>query len=127
MTKLQKQQIEDTAILNIEKARGKEVAVNIVKVARSGASRQMKFYIDGFIDITEAVADLTGNSFSCVNGAMTVRGGGMDMVFSVLSNLNYKMAQVDTGKTIQELLKTGECGVRIYDNYFVNADKYTTL
>ena len=49
------------------------------------------------------------------------------MIFHVLTNLNYHMAKHDTGKTIQELLNTKECGERIYDNYFTDADRYNTL
>jgi len=37
------------------------------------------------------------------------------------------MAQKDTGKTLQELLKTKECGKHIYDTYFVNANNYVRL
>jgi hypothetical protein len=51
----------------------------------------------------------------------------MDMIYSVLSNLNYEMAKRDTGKTIQELLETGECGTHIYDKYFTNANNYKYL
>lgn len=127
MTKLQKQQQLETALKSIEKARGKQIAVNIVNVSRSGMSRQLKFYTEGFQDITKDIAVITGNRYNNQSNTLTVSGCGMDMVFSVLSNLNYMMAKYDTGKSIQELLKTGECGVRIYDNYFVNANHYTRL
>lgn len=126
MTKKQKQNRLENAFKNIECARGKEIAVNIVSVSRSGMTRKMKFYTEGFQDITEEISAITENSIN-IDGEMTVKGGGMDMVFSVLSNLNYAIAKHDTGKSIQELLKSQECGVRIYDKYFVNANRYKTL
>ena len=127
MTKSQKQQQLERALKNIEFARGKQIAVNIVSVSRSGMSRTMKFYTEGFQDITEEIAIITGNRYNEQSNTLSVSGCGMDMVFSVLSNLNYAMAKYDTGKTLQELLKTGECGVRIYDTYFINANRYKTL
>ena len=62
--------------------------VNVVSVARSGASRKMEIsipYQGRILDITSLVASVNENSMK--NGLMIVHGGGMDMVFSVLYNL----------------------------------------
>ena len=59
--------------------------VEVVSVAKSGASRKMVITVmfkERLIDVTHLIADVLGNSVSY--GAMMVRGGGMDMVFSVL-------------------------------------------
>ena len=127
MTKAQKAEMMKQAYADIEILRGKEVGVIITNVSKSGMSRQMKFYADGFQNVTRAIATITENRYNDKNGTLSVSGCGMDMVFAVLSSLNYKMAQYDTGKTLQELHKTGECGERIYDKYFVNANHYRLL
>ena len=60
--------------------------VNVVSVARSGASRKMKFgmYKDGeFFNITRLIAKVI-NGKTDDNNALTVSGGGMDMVFATL-------------------------------------------
>ena len=59
--------------------------VNVVSVARSGASRTMEVFAPfqgRIVNITHLMADVLGNSIK--NGAMVVKGGGMDMVFSSL-------------------------------------------
>jgi hypothetical protein len=86
----------------------------------------LRFYADGYKRIGDDIATLLEYPYDYDKG-LRADGCGMDMIFSVLSNLNYRMATLDTGKTIQELLTTKECGERIYDNYFVDADHYTTL
>lgn len=110
----------------LESARGKKVFCNIVSVSKSGMSRKMRFYIienDDLRNITHLISEIAGykmdNDYN-----LKVSGCGMNMIFSVLSNFNYAMAQLDTGKTLTELLKTKECGERIYDNYFIDANYY---
>lgn len=109
----------------IEKIRGKKIIVNVASVSKSGMTRKMDFYIydDGLIKINHIISDIA--DYNCdKNGRIIVGGCGMDMIFSVLANFNYAMARFDTGKNIQELLKTRECGENIYDKYFINANNY---
>ena len=110
----------------LEMVRGKKVYANIVSVSASGMSRKMKFYItvDGEIrNVTYYIAGAL--KYNLTNDdCIRVGGCGMDMAFSVLSDLNYTMARQDTGETIQELMESKECGERIYDKYFVDADNY---
>ena len=109
----------------LKQFRGKDIAVNIKSVSRSGMSRRFEFYADGYNRIGYYIAQLLEYPYN--DKGLRADGCGMDMVFSVLSNLNYEMAKRDTGKTIQELLKTKECGTHIYDTYFINANNYRTL
>lgn len=121
--------MDEWATKQLEEVRGRKVYVNLVSVSASGMSRKMKFYIaiDGEIrNVTYPIAGALGYALTN-DDCIRVSGGGMDMVFSVLSNLNYTMAQKDTGKTLEELLKMKECGERIYDRYYVNADHYQLL
>jgi hypothetical protein len=114
------------AYQDLLKYRGQQVAAAVKSVSKSGMSRRIEFYGPDFRRIGGDIANLLEYSYDYTKG-MRVDGCGMDMIFSVLSNLNYEMAQRDTGKTIQELLKTKECGEHIYDTYFVNANNYQTL
>lgn len=116
---------QESAFEHLKQYKGKEVAVNITSVSRSGMSRTMQFYADGYNRITYSIAVLLELPHN--DKGLKITGCGMDMVFHVLSSLNYEMAKRTTGKNIQELLKTGECGTRIYDDYFFNADRYRTL
>jgi hypothetical protein len=92
-------------------------------------SRRIKFFIldiDQKTDISEYIANVVGYKYDWDKGLL-VGGCGMDMIFSVLSNLNYAMAQLTTGKTINELLETKECGDKIYDDYFIDANGYSSI
>ena len=111
----------------LEQFRGKEIAACVKSVSRSGMSRRIEFYADGYNRIGYYIAACADYPYDANKGGLKVDGCGMDMVFSVLSNFNYAAAYHDTGKTIQELLKSKECGERIYDKYFFNADNYRTL
>ena len=67
--------------------------VNVVSVAKSGASRKMQIsipYQGRILDITHMVGDVNENKVK--EGLMLVHGGGMDMVFSVLYNLYRALA-----------------------------------
>jgi len=111
----------------LQKYRGKQVAAIINKVSRSGMSRKIEFYADGYNRIGYYIARIIDYPYNIDKGGITVTGCGMDMIFHVLSNFNYAMATIDTNKTIQELLESKECGERIYDDYFFNADRYILL
>lgn len=114
----------------IEKIRGGQVLCVIKSISKSGMTRKMKFFtIDSKGElhrITHLISKTTSFKLD-KNDCLIVKGCGMDMGFHVLSNFNYKMAEYDTGKTIVELLKTKECGERIYDKYFFDANAYTLL
>jgi hypothetical protein len=110
---------------SLKKYRGAQVGAVIKSVSRSGMARRIEFYAGDMHRITWDISQLL--EYPLNDKGMLVTGCGMDMVFSVLSNLNYAMAQRDTGKTLQELLKTKECGERIYDTYFINANNYRLL
>lgn len=115
----------------LEDVRGQKVYCNITRVSRSGMTRKMRFYAinkkdNKLSNITHLIAEIADYKMD-KNHDLVVNGCGMDMIFSVLSNFNYAMARIDTGKDIQELLKTKECGERIYDQYFFNANNYNIL
>jgi hypothetical protein len=115
----------------LESIRGQKVYCNIKRVSQSGMTRKMSFYAfstkhNELANINYLIAGIAEYGQD-KNNDLIVGGCGMDMVFSVLSNFNYAMARLDTGKSIQDLLKTGECGERIYDKYFFNANDYRTL
>lgn len=112
------------------KMKGMQIYVTIEHVSASGMTRRMKFYYknpdyDRLINVTFIIATICGKKIK--NDALVVGGCGMDMIFSVLSSFNYIMAQRVTGKTLQELMATKECGERIYDTYYVNANNYQLL
>lgn len=109
----------------LQQFRNKEVAASVKSVSRSGMNRKIEFYADGYNRIGWAIAVCLGDTYT--DKGISVGGCGMDMIFSVLSNFNYFAAQKDTGKTLTELLNTGECGKHIYDHYFFDADRYRTL
>ncbi len=67
--------------------------VDVVSVARSGASRRMQIHIPfkgRMINITSVVAEVLDNSMK--DAAMVVRGGGMDMIFSSLYSFYMSIA-----------------------------------
>ena len=121
-----------TALSVLRKFRGQNIIATITSVSQSGMSRNMKFAYwstatNSLWNVTWAIATVLDMSLLKSTGCLRVSGVGMDMIFHVLSELNYAMARHDTGKTISELLETKECGERIYDTYFVNANNYQYL
>jgi hypothetical protein len=128
---MKKDRLTDYDLERLESIRGQKFYCNIVSVSRSGMTRKMKFYAipkgkEELQQITYLIGNIADYSFD-KNGNLIVGGCGMDMVFSVISNFNYAMARRDTGKDIQKLLKSKECGDRIYDKYFTNANNYGQL
>jgi len=103
--------------------RGRRILAVVESVSKSGMSRRIKFYcvIDNDTAwLTPWIAKLLGYSYD--QNGLVVKGCGMDMVFHVLSTLNYKMAEIE-GK--YDVLRTNN--ERIYDKYFFDADTYTLL
>ena len=134
MTKLEKENRINEAYKRLLPFRGKQIAACIKHVSSSGMSRRIEFYTEGFRLIGRDIAELLDYRYDIDKGGLSVGGCGMDMVFSVLSNLNYKMAQMDTGKQLQQLQNkkggytvNGKHYERIYDNYFIDADHYQLL
>lgn len=110
----------------LENMRGKKIYCNIVSVSRSGMNRKMNFYFinnNELIKCTHLIAKILNKKLDKDHN-LPVSGCGMDMIFHVLSSFNYAMARINTGKTIPELLETKECGTRIYDNYYIDANNY---
>ena len=78
--------------------------------------RKMMFYAlrdNRLNDITQEIANIAG--YKVKDGQMIVGGCGMDMVFSVLSNLNYEMQEREQGKREN------------YGSYFIDANKYQLI
>lgn len=109
----------------LKKFRGQNFGCVIKSVSRSGMSRRMEFYSNNFDNLGYYIARIIDYPYN--DKGLSVSGCGMDMVFHVLSSLNYRMATLDTGKTLSELLESGECGERIYDKYFTDAGCYRLL
>jgi predicted transcriptional regulator with HTH domain len=126
MGKEERKEAVADAMKHLENMRGKVFGVVIESVSRSGMQRKMKFYSGEFMPYTRYIATILDMRIDR-DYNLIVKGCGMDMIFSVLSNLNYAVATIETGKTISELLKTKECGERIYDNYFIDANGYHQL
>ena len=117
----------------LEKYRGRKVYAVVNSVSRSGMQRRIEFYCVSPTEPQEInrigyyIAQAIGYRYNVDKGGMKVNGCGMDMIFHVLSSFNYHMAQHDTGKTLTQLMETKECGERIYDAYFFDADNYGGL
>lgn len=125
-----KEQEKKRAVETLQKYRGKKVYAIVNSVSRSGMSRRIEYYVvheDEIVRIGYLIARITENSYDINKGGLLVGGCGMDMIFSVLSNFNYAMAKIDTGKTLTELLESKKCGERIYDKYFFDANNYGCL
>lgn len=111
----------------IKKYRGLTVYATVNSVSRSGMSRRIGYYVcpekNEIVRIGWLIAQIADYGYDIDKGGIRADGCGMDMIFSVLSNFNYAAAQLDTGKTIRELLDDPKkpAGERIYDKYFFNA------
>lgn len=80
---------------------GSTVYTVITHVARSGMSRSIQTLIakdSEIVDITWAVARVTGYTFDRKNGGVKIGGCGMDMAFEVVYNLGYKLWPNGTDK-----------------------------
>ena len=104
--------------------KGMKVYGTVNSISRSGMSRRIEFYVatekNEIRRIGYYIAKIAGYKYDADKG-LFVTGCGMDMLFSVLSNFNYAVAQFETGKPLTELLNSGKYG-RIYDNYFFDAN-----
>ena len=108
----------------LKPCKGMIVYGTVNSVSRSGMSRRIEFYVatekNEIRRIGYYIAKIAGYPYNADKGGILVNGCGMDMLFSVLSNFNYAMAQFETGKPLTELLNSGKYG-RIYDDYFFDA------
>ena len=115
---------------SLQQFRGCPIASVVNSVSRSGMSRRIELYAlkdNNIHRIGWAVAYVADYPYDIDKGGIRADGCVMDMVFSVVSNFNYVAAEMTTGKTIQELLATGECGKHIYDDYFFNANNIRSI
>ena len=96
----------------------KRIVAKIESVSRSGMSRKIKFYGKDFYDLTDAVARLA--DYPIRGGCVYVSGCGMDMVFSVLTNVNYAAMNID-GVSKSASPDKG------YAGYFVDAGHYELI
>lgn len=90
---------------------GYKIHAYVNNVSRSGMSRTMEFYIiknNKYIDVTQLISNITG--YEMKNGYLFVRGCGMDMIFKVIIDLNYKAMELDDYKGKK----------RRYDNYLLS-------
>ncbi|MBO6224373.1 MAG: hypothetical protein J6N72_02810 [Psychrobacter sp.] len=74
--------------------------VNIHSVSKSGMSRKLKLgmiYNGAFVDVTRLVAEITDNKFDQKNYALTIEGGGMDMIFALLESLYSRLSSKKDG------------------------------
>ena len=108
----------------LKPCKGMTVYGTVNSVSRSGMSRRIEFYVahekNEIRRIGYYIAKIAGYPYDADKGLL-VKGCGMDMLFAVLSNFNYAVAQLETGKTLTELLNSGEYG-RIYNDYFFDAN-----
>lgn len=103
--------------------KGKKVIVSIKKVSASGMTRKMDFYViekvsygnDYLININDKIALIAGYKQD-KNDYIIVRGCGMDMVFSVLSNFNYAISELIDGERTKN-----------YSKYFFDAEHYQLI
>lgn len=116
---------EERAYNNLKEYRGKKIYAIVNSVSRSGMSRRIEFYVvdnNDIIRIGFYISRFLGYKYDADKGGLFVSGCGMDMIFSVLSSLNYAMARYE-GK-YDDLRDKGK---RIYDNYFVDSNNYGRL
>lgn len=99
---------------NIKQWRNYKILVVIKSVSASGMHRRISFYTEGGYKIDHLIAPLTEYSYN--DKGLSVSGCGMDMIFSVLSNLNYAIGRIETGANINN-----------YNDYFIDASHYKLL
>jgi len=128
-TRASKKGISEYDFKLLKQIKGKRIVCKIASVSRSGMTRKMSFYVlikNELVYINHIISAVAGYNRD-KNHNLIVGGCGMDMIFSVLSNFNYAMAPLVTGKDLTVLLKTKECGEHIYDVYYINANNYKMI
>lgn len=101
------------------KYRNKQVFVNITKVSKSGMTRKMRFYVINKNHQLERInyeISVIADYKLDLNSDLIVKGCGMDMVFSVLSNFNYAISKILDGKQTKN-----------YATYFFDANHYQLI
>lgn len=110
---------QESAKLYLQNIKGNTVYALINSVSRSGMSRRIEFYSvknGEIVRIGYYIARVLDMPYNVDKGGIRADDCGMDMAYSILSDLNYKMASLE-GQ--YEILKAK--GERIYDNYFFDA------
>jgi hypothetical protein len=104
---------------------GERFAAIITSVSKSGMSRRIKFYAADFQHVGYYIAVLLDLPWDDCKG-LRVDGCGMDMIFDVLSRLNFIMAELDTTEERQAWVDTNPKKMIGHD-YFTDANHYTLL
>ncbi|KKS59078.1 MAG: hypothetical protein UV26_C0030G0010 [candidate division WWE3 bacterium GW2011_GWF2_42_42] len=105
--------------IELLQAMRKNIAVNITSVSKSGMSRKMKFYTVSkgkIVWCTFVMGKVLQMKLTERDEELTVNGCGMDMVFHILTNFNYRFSKILTGEQTKN-----------YSQYWVDANSYTTL
>lgn len=124
----------------LEQYRGATIAAAVNRVSRSGMSRRIEFYAIKDNDIQRIgylIARVTGYGYDVDKGGIRADGCGMDMRFSIISNLNYAAWSHDVKERFPEIENIWSTeaatamgkpeGYRIYDSYFFDANSIRSL
>lgn len=123
----------------LEQYRGCKIAASINHVSRSGMSRRIEFYAiksDDIHRIGYLIARVIGYNHDVDAGGICVRGCGMNMVFSVLTNFNYaawahdlaeKFPGLDRWSIEAKKAMGRDASYNIYDDYFFDANNIRDL
>ena len=115
--------------------KGRKVYASVNSVSRSGMSRRIEFYAIMTADelgteqpdirrIGWYIHKATGRKYDVDKGGLLVGGCGMDMIFHVLSSLNYAAASWELGDNYMEIVRSKDPQARVYDSYLFDADRY---
>ena len=141
MNKAQKaeaQKAEQDARKFLLSLKGRKIYATINSVSRSGMSRRIEFYVIMQADelgtdqpdirrIGWYIHKATGRKYDADKGGLLVGGCGMDMIFHVLSNLNYAAAKWELGDSYMDIVRKKDPQARVYDSYLFDADRYGRL
>ena len=132
-----------TAYKSLKAIRGRskkpvKIYARVNSVSRSGMTRRIEFFvaIDGdILRIGYDIARIVNYPYNVDKGGLSVGGCGMDMIFSVLSKLNYAIASLDhPGKShgeIKEIIQKSRKGDTrpelYYSWYYCDAANYGRL
>ncbi len=120
MTNIDKEIVKEAYDFLIS-VKGYQIYARIVSVAKSGLSRRMEFAIvkdNHILNITQNIATALAEPYDYGRG-MNVKGCGMDMIFYILTQLNYALANHE-GRPI-----SGEGNAKFsYANAYFDANKY---
>lgn len=94
---------ERTAELRETFKGGKDIFCVLRHVSKSGMQRAISFFYienDSLVGLDYSIQKICGYKFNRKHGGLTVNGCGMDMGFSVVANLEYKLFGNSTCKIL---------------------------